>query len=64
MARVLLGVTGGIAAYKACETVGKPMVPPRAPSFPLRLVQLQLGSRRAKDGSAHRRFGVSQPEEG
>ena len=33
MARVLLGVTGGIAAYKACEHAGEPMVPPRAPSF-------------------------------
>ena len=26
MARVLLGVTGGIAAYKACEHAGDPMV--------------------------------------
>jgi hypothetical protein len=53
MARVLLGVTCGIAAYKACENVGQPMVPPRAPSFTHPAGQLNSGSRRAKPGSAH-----------
>jgi hypothetical protein len=63
MARILLGVTGGIAAYKACElTAGEPMVPPRAPSFTPLPIQLIVGSRRAKPGSAQERSGGFQQE--
>jgi hypothetical protein len=52
VARVLLGVTGGIAAYKACEVVEEPMVPPRAPSFTQPTSLPLRGCRRAKPGSA------------
>ncbi|MGH2920537.1 MAG: hypothetical protein ACRDKU_00500 [Gaiellaceae bacterium] len=63
MARVLLGVTGGIAAYKACElTAGEPMVPPRAPSFTPLAIRLIVGSGRAKPGSAQGRRGGFQQE--
>ena len=50
--RILVGITGGTAAYKACDGAGEPMVPPRTPSFLACNPERLYGSRRAKPGSA------------
>ncbi len=62
VARILLGVTGGIAAYKACDTAGEPMVPPRAPSFTERGCDPTVGSAGARSRSARAQLSVFDQE--